>query len=144
MYCYVKLLLFLLGGAHVYAQGFTVSVTCTIDTMQILVGFDEHFHGRLILRPNNDCFLDGDGRKLLLFSISLQASQTERCSTMLMTSEYVGIMEVQMNRNLIVSSDGQFVVKCPAHVHLLPVGSLESITRFNKRYLFTRGTFAVI
>lgn len=85
------------------------------------------------MRPNNDCFLDGQGRRLLLFSISLQAALTERCSVMQLTNEYVGILELQMNRNLIVASDSQFVVKCPAHIQLKPPESIQPLNDFSKR-----------
>lgn len=129
---YASLIFLLLAYLFVNTHGFTVSVSCTIDTMQIFVGFDERFNGRLILHPNNDCFLEGQGRRLLLFSISLQAALTERCSVMQMAHEYVGIIEVQMNRNLIVASDSQFVVKCPTHIQLQPT---HSPIEFNKRYV---------
>lgn len=113
--------LFLLLSLYPTVGGYTVSVSCTIDTMQIFVGFDEHFHGSLSLRPNTDCVLDGQGRRLLLFSISLQAALTERCSIMQLDHEYVGVLEVQMNKNLILASDSLFLVKCPVHNVHLPI-----------------------
>jgi hypothetical protein len=124
MYRHANFLLILLANV---CDGLTVSVRCEIDTMQISVGFDERFHGRLILRPNNDCYLDGEGRRFLLFSISLQAALTERCSVIQMENEYVGILEVQMNKNLIVSSD-QYLVSCPIRINL-PPNSIQSPKR---------------
>uniref|UniRef100_A0A914GX76 Uncharacterized protein n=1 Tax=Globodera rostochiensis TaxID=31243 RepID=A0A914GX76_GLORO len=91
----------------------SVSVRCSSHSMEMFVQFREPFHGRLKTRPNGLCFVNGRGRSRVGLRLPLDDAHRRRCAIVRRETEFVAIVDLEMNTNVVTAEDNAYFVRCP-------------------------------